>query len=85
VHPSQVAAILKRHPEILRARLVVDHENGADRMTLHAEIADKTASNADSVVASIRDATKLRGEVVFHAPGELANDGKVVDDTRKYD
>jgi phenylacetate-CoA ligase len=29
--------------------------------------------------------TKLRGEVAFHATGELANDGKVIDDTRKYD
>jgi phenylacetate-CoA ligase len=85
VHPSQVAAILKRHPEILRARLVVDQADGADRMTLHAEVADKTASNADSVVASMREVTKLRGEVAFHARGELANDGKVIDDTRRYD
>ncbi len=85
VHPSQVAAILKRHPEILRARLVVDQADRADRMTLHAEVADKTASNGDSVVASMREVTKLRGEVAFHAPGELANDGKVIDDTRRYD
>jgi len=26
VHPSQVAQMVKRHPEILRARLVVDHD-----------------------------------------------------------
>jgi phenylacetate-CoA ligase len=85
VHPSQVAAILKRHPEIVRARLVVDYTDGADRMTLHAEIANNASSNTDSIVASIRDITKLRGEVAFHDPGDLANDGKVIDDTRKYD
>jgi hypothetical protein len=26
----------------------------------------------------------LRGEVSFHAPGELPNDGKVIEDLRKY-
>ena len=85
VYPSQVAAILKRHPEIVRARLVVDYTDGADRMILHAEIANNASSNTDSIVASIRDITKLRGEVAFHDPGDLANDGKVIDDTRKYD
>jgi phenylacetate-CoA ligase len=33
----------------------------------------------------MRELTKLRGELVAHAPGELANDGKVIDDIRKYD
>jgi phenylacetate-CoA ligase len=85
VHPSQVAGIVKRHPEIVRARLVVDNPNGNDRMTLHVEVAGNASSNADAIVASIRDVTKLRGEVAFHAPGELANDGKVIDDARKFD
>ena len=34
---------------------------------------------------SIRDVTKLRGEVRFVAPGSLPNDGKVIEDARKYD
>ena len=54
-------------------------------MTLHVEIAPNRSSSADAIVASIRDVTKLRGEVAFHAPGELANDGKVIDDVRKFD
>jgi len=29
--------------------------------------------------------TKLRGEVVVRRTGELANDGKVIDDVRKID
>jgi len=28
--------------------------------------------------------TKLRGDVEVRRPGELPNDGKVIDDTRKY-
>ena len=35
VHPSQVAEIVGRHPEIGKARLVVDNAGGKDRMTLH--------------------------------------------------
>jgi phenylacetate-CoA ligase len=85
VHPTQVAAIVARHPEIAKARLVVDNATGADRMTLQVEVADNRSSNADAIVASIRDVTKLRGEVAFHAPGALPNDGKVIEDVRKYD
>ena len=85
VHPSQVAAILARHPELGRARLVVDNAEGADRMTLHVEVAGNRSPHADAIVASIREITKLRGEVAFRAPGELPNDGKVIDDVRKYD
>jgi phenylacetate-CoA ligase len=83
VHPSQVAEVVKRHPEILRARLVVDNPGGADRMTLNVETAGE-ASTADEIVASIRDITKLRGDVAFRAPGELPKDGKVIDDIRTY-
>jgi phenylacetate-CoA ligase len=85
VHPSQVAQIVTRHPEIVRARLVVDNPEGADRMKLHVEIPGNASSNAEAIVASIRDITKLRGEVEFHPPGTLANDGKVIEDARKYD
>jgi phenylacetate-CoA ligase len=85
VHPSQVAAIVRRHPEIAKARLVVDNAEGADRMTLNVEVAGNRSSNAEAIVESIREITKLRGEVAYRAPGELPNDGKVIDDVRKYD
>jgi hypothetical protein len=84
VHPSQVAELVRRHPEIARARLVVDQVEGADRMTLHVEARDNRPLAAEAIAASIRDVTKLRGEVAFHAADELANDGKVIDDVRKY-
>lgn len=85
VHPAQVAAIVARHREVGRARLVVDNPDGNDRMTLHVEIPANASSHAEGIVASIREVTKLRGEVAFRAPGELPNDGKVIDDVRKYD
>ncbi len=85
VHPSQVAAIVKRHPEIAKARLVVDNAGGGDRMTLNVEVPGGRPSESDAIVASIREITKLRGEVAFRIPGELPNDGRVIDDVRKYD
>lgn len=84
VHPSQVAEVLRRHPEVSRARLVVDNETGQDRMTLRCETAASEAL-AKALADSIRDITKLRGEVAFAGPGELPNDGKVIDDARKYE
>ncbi len=84
VHPSQVATIAKRHPAIAKARLVVDNPDGNDRMTLHVETAAQSPALAEAIASSIREITKLRGEVVFHARGVLPNDGKVIDDARKY-
>ena len=86
VHASQVAEVLKRHPEIGRARLVVEGEMADDRMTLHAELAQAAPEGlADRVAQSLRDVTKLRGAVAWAAPGTLPNDGKVIEDARRYD
>ena len=85
VHPGQVAAVLKRHPELGRGRLVVDNPDHNDRMTLHCEAASPADGLAEAVAGSIRELTKLRGEVSFCAPGSLANDGKVIDDIRRYE
>jgi len=84
VHPAQVAAIVKRHPEVVKARLVVDNPDGNDRMTLLVEVPGNASSHADAIIHSIREVTKLRGEVAFRAPGELPNDGKVIEDIRKH-
>jgi len=84
VTPRQVAEVLRRHPEVLKARLVVEGETGNDRMTLRCEARERPAGLAEALVASIRDVTKLRGEVELVPPGTLPNDGKVIDDTRKY-
>jgi phenylacetate-CoA ligase len=84
VTPKLVGEVVRRHPEVLKARLVVEGEVGNDRMTLRCEVAEKTGGLAEALVHSIRDVTKLRGEVELVAPGSLANDGKVIEDLRKY-
>ena len=89
VHPSQVAQVLKRHPELGRARLVVEGEMANDSMSLLAECDAPTtqadlADLADAVAQTVRDVTKLRAEVKLVATGSLPNDGKIIDDQRIY-
>jgi len=84
VTPRQVSEILRRHGEVLRARLVVEGDAGNDRMTLRCEVRHAPENLSEALVASIREVTKLRGEVELVAPGSLPNDGKVIDDLRKY-
>ena len=81
VHPHQVAEVLRRH-DLKRARLVVENEGGEDRMTLKVENATEPAARA--LEATLKDVTKVRGEVVRVEPGSLPNDGKVIEDLRKY-
>ena len=85
VHPSQVQNIVRRHPEIGKARLVVSGQMANDLMTLHCEVQDTPdPALAAAISASIREVTKLRGEVAFVAPGTLLDDGKLIEDARDY-
>ena len=84
VHPHQVAEVLRRHG-LTRARLVVANEAGEDRMTLRVERAGNAdAELAERIASTLRDVSKLRGEVRFEPPGTLPNDGKVIEDSRTY-
>jgi phenylacetate-CoA ligase len=84
VHPSQVAEIVRRHPEVQRARLVVSGEMANDQMLLKAEVAVMAEGLHQSLAGTVRDITKLRAEVELVAPGALPNDGKVIEDVRSF-
>jgi len=84
VHPSQVAEIARRFPEVRRARLVVEGRTGEDRMTLRLECDGLPDGLRERAAEAIREVTKLRGEVALCAPGSLPNDGKVIEDARDY-
>ena len=56
-----------------------------DRMTLQVEVAQQADGLSARIADTIRDVTKLRGEVVLAAPGSLPNDGKVIEDARSYE
>ena len=82
VRPEQVAAFVARHPEVARARVVVERAGDQDalRVLVGAEGADP-----ERLAEGIRETLKLRGAVEIRAPGSLPNDGKVIEDLRNYE
>ncbi len=85
VDPAQVAAIVKAVPGIARARLVVARQGESDSMTLQVEPAGGAALDPAEIAAALAAQTRLKGAVEIVAAGSLANDGKVIDDTRDYE
>jgi phenylacetate-CoA ligase len=83
VRPEQIADVVRRHPELGRARLVVTRDGESDAMTLKAECATQDASLAAKIADTLAAVTKLKGGVELVAPGSLPNDGKVIADERK--
>jgi len=85
VQPAQIAALIQRHKEIIRARLVVSRDTqGGDVMTLMVEMGEPREDTA-RIAETLQALTKLRGAVTSVPEGSLPNDGKVIDDVRKHD
>jgi len=89
VHPAQVAEIVRRHPEVRKARLMVSGAMADDRMCLRAELHPGAAPDpvalGTALEQTLRDVTKLRGQVELLAADTLPNDGKVIEDARRYE
>ena len=85
VHPGQVAEVVRRFPEVKKARLVVSGEMANDQMCLKVEATEAGDALRDGLAQAVRDVTKLRGDIELVAVGSLPNDGKVIEDARKYD
>ena len=85
VRPEQIADVVKRHPDVIKARLVVASIEGRDAMTLQAETAHGDDALAAAVAETLQATCKVRGTVTFCAPGTLANDGIVIEDARSYE
>jgi phenylacetate-CoA ligase len=81
VHPTQIAEIVRRHPSIRRARLVIERPESGDTMTLLVEVAEAEV-NAAVIADSMQAVTKLRGAVAIVAVGSLPDDGKAIEDRR---
>ncbi|MCR8547906.1 phenylacetate--CoA ligase family protein [Salipiger sp. P9] len=82
VRPEQVAALVAKHAEIDRARVVASREGEMDVMTVRIEtVAEDPAPYAGTVA----EVLKLKGTVELVKPGGLPRDGVVIEDTRRYD
>lgn len=84
VHPAQVHEVMKAHPEVSHVRLVVSGEMANDAMTLKCEATHASEKLAEGIAETLRNITKLRGDIELLAPNTLPRDGKVIEDARSY-
>jgi phenylacetate-CoA ligase len=82
VRPEQVAALVARHEEVVKARVIASRSGEMDVMTVRIESA---GGDADAYGASVAEVLKLKGKVEIVAPGTLPKDGLVIEDQRTYD
>ena len=85
VHPSGVMQIAGRHPEIIKARLVISSEDNNDVMTLKFAAPGADPSLTDAVENSIQTVLKLRGSAELVEADSLPDDGLAIEDARSYE
>lgn len=82
VRPEQVAALVARHPDIARARVIASRDGEMDAMIVQIET---TGSGEGDYAASVAEILKLKGQIELLTPGSLPNDGLVIEDRRSYE
>ena len=82
VRPEQVAALVARHDEVTRARVVASRQGEMDVMTVRIET---EAEDMSAYESSVLSTLKLRGAIDLVGPGDLPRDGVVIEDQRRYD
>jgi phenylacetate-CoA ligase len=82
VRPEQVAALVARHDEVARARVVASRQGEMDVMTVRIET---EAQDKSVYQSSILSTLKLKGVIELVRPGDLPRDGVVIEDQRRYD
>ncbi|QBF30372.1 phenylacetate--CoA ligase family protein [Thalassococcus sp. S3] len=82
VRPEQVAALVAKHDEVVKARVIASRDGEMDVMTVKIEAPE---SDSARYAASVADVLKLKGAVEVVAPGSLPKDGLVIEDQRSYD
>ena len=91
VHAEQVEQVRKKHQHIAKVRLSVTNENHNDKMHLQCELDTQIYSEKDianmmvNITSDLKKITKLSGSVEFVATDSLPDDGKVINDLRKFD
>ncbi|MDX2484454.1 MAG: phenylacetate--CoA ligase family protein [Pseudodonghicola sp.] len=83
VRPEQVAQLVEKHAEIVKARVIATRDGEMDAMTVQIEA--ESGGDGGAYSASVADLLKLKGKIEVVTPGTLPKDGLVIEDQRKYD
>ncbi len=82
VRPEQVAALVEKHDEIVKARVIAARQGEMDTMTVQIE---SPRENDNAYAKSVVEVLKLKGAIEVVAPGSLPKDGLVIEDQRVYE
>ncbi|WP_120634875.1 phenylacetate--CoA ligase family protein [Ruegeria sp. EL01] len=82
VRPEQVAALVGKHDEIVKARVIAARQGEMDTMTVQIE---SPGGDDIAYAKSVAEVLKLKGAVEVVAPGSLPKDGLVIEDQRVYE
>jgi phenylacetate-coenzyme A ligase PaaK-like adenylate-forming protein len=82
VRPEQVAALVDKHSEIVKARVIASRQGEMDAMTVQIEA---QGGDSTSFARSVAEVLKLKAAIEVVAPGSLPKDGLVIEDQRSYD
>ena len=85
VNPGDVGSILKKHPELGKFQLIVDRPKLLDELTIKAEFnkpVDKGRMEG-LLVNELKDAIRLKTNIVLVEKGTIPQDAGVLDDRRK--
>ena len=82
VRPEQVAALVDKHDEVTKARVIVSRDGEMDAMKVQVET---SGGDEISYGRSVIEVLKLKAKVEMVPPGALPKDGLVIEDQRKYD
>lgn len=82
VRPEQVATLVAKHDEIVKARVIASREGEMDVMKVQIEA---MGGDGGDYARSVVEILKLKGAVEVVNPGSLPKDGLVIEDQRSYD
>ena len=77
-----MAALVDKHEEIVKARVIAARQGEMDTMTVKIE---SPRSDHVAYAKSVVEVLKLKGAIEVVAPGSLPKDGLVIEDQRVYE
>lgn len=80
VDPTQIDALMKRHDEVIKARLIVERSGDQDAARL--QVVSGQTVEPEMLATSFQEITKLK--VQIEQVEAVPNDGKVISDERDY-
>ena len=85
ITPLQINAVMKKFKELKKVKLVVTNEKLVDNPMLICEAENNFENLEKEIKEFFKASNKLTVNVSLVMPGEIKNDGLVIEDKRVYD